>query len=85
MANEIFDSFACDLIQDGQQAYIDEWTLRWERPEEKIADKGQELNVRTGEIGWGYEKFASQLAQSFQNVEFITFDYGTLEPRQDFS
>lgn len=85
MANEIFDSFACDLIQDGRQAYIHDWTVHWERPEDKVAEVSQELGIRRGEIGWGYEQFAGSLARSFQNVDFLTFDYGHLEPRQDFS
>lgn len=85
VANEIFDAFACDLIQDGRQAYVQDWTLRWDSPEEKVAEMSQELGIRIGEIGWGYEQFASRLAHSFQHVDFLTFDYGQLEPRQDFS
>ena len=85
VANEIFDAFACDLVQDGRQAYIQDWGLRWDSPEEEVAAKSCELDVRTGEIPWGYEQFAAQLAESFARAEFITFDYGTLHPRQDLS
>ncbi|MFP4428448.1 MAG: SAM-dependent methyltransferase [Desulfovermiculus sp.] len=85
LANEIFDSFACDLIHNGRQAYVQDWTLHWARPEDKVAEVSQQLGIQRGEIGWGYEQFAGRLAQSFENVDFLTFDYGTLEPRQDFS
>jgi SAM-dependent MidA family methyltransferase len=85
VANEIFDAFACDLIQDGRQAYIQDWTICWDKPEDKVAEMSQELGIRTGEIGWGYEQFAAHLAQSFAQAEFMTFDYGTLRPRQDLS
>ena len=85
VANEIFDAFACDLIQDGRQAYIQDWTICWGKPEEEVAEMSQELGIRTGEIAWGYEQFAGRLARSFENVDFLTFDYGHLEPRQDLS
>lgn len=85
LANEIFDSFACDLLQNGRQAYVHDWKVHWASPEDKVAEVSQELGIQTGEIGWGYEQFAGRLTRSFQNVDFLTFDYGYLQPRQDFS
>lgn len=85
LANEIFDAFGCDLIQDGKQAFVEDYTLFWDKPEEELVQMSQELNIQKGEISRGYENFADKLSQSFQHAEFITFDYGDLEPRQDFS
>jgi SAM-dependent MidA family methyltransferase len=45
----------------------------------------ERYGIEKGEIGLGYEAFAKQMAASFTRCEFVTFDYGDILPRNDFS
>ena len=85
VANEIFDAFACELIYKGQMAYVKDYTIEWGMMDEWVAKKASELGVLKGEIAIGYESFAKQMANAIKKVRFVTFDYGDLEPRNDFS
>ncbi|WP_281950991.1 SAM-dependent methyltransferase [Nitrosophilus kaiyonis] len=85
VANEIFDAFPCELIFKGKMAYVDDFKIVWKEMNkniEKIASKYHQIK---GEVAIGYEEFAKDMANAFEKCYFLTFDYGDLEVREDFS
>lgn len=85
IANEIFDAFPCELHFKGKVASVKSGKIEFldtDSEVEKIAKKY--LNDR-GEVAIGYKDFAKRMLESSKKFEFITFDYGDIEPRPDFS
>lgn len=91
VANEIFDAFPCELVFTNeknklQKAFVQNHSISFQNIENDILKKHcHKYNITKGEIGVGYEKFAIELAQNIKQFEFVTFDYGELYPRNDFS
>jgi len=85
VANEIFDAFACELIHKGQMAYVEDFGVEWGQMDEKVAKIAQKYGQTKGEVAVGYERFAKELSRAFAKAQFVTFDYGDLEVRNDFS
>lgn len=97
-ANEIFDAFSCEIVDRNKMAFIDEngkkedgkkkncdMSLHFDVMNDETQEMATKYNLATGELALGYEEFAQNLAESFEVVEFLTFDYGEWEPRGDFS
>ncbi len=85
VANEIFDAFACELIYKGKMAYVEDFSIRWGKADPAIMQIAKRYGQTKGEVAVGYEEFAKGAATAFERCEFVTFDYGDLEPRNDFS
>ena len=85
VANEIFDAFACELIFKGKMAYVDNFKIVWKEMDEDIKKVASKYHQIKGEVAIGYENFAKEMAKAFDRCYFLTFDYGDLEPREDFS
>ncbi|BAF70173.1 SAM-dependent methyltransferase [Nitratiruptor sp. SB155-2] len=86
VANEIFDAFGCELIYQGKQAFVKEdFTIEWKDADPKIVELSRVFGQNKGEVAVGYEEFAKKMDKAFEKVEFVTFDYGDLEVRNDFS
>ncbi len=85
VANEIFDAFACELIHKGQMAYVEDFKVEWGEMDEDVAAVAARYGQSKGEVAVGYERFAKELAKAFEKAQFVTFDYGDLEVRNDFS
>ncbi len=85
VANEIFDAFACELIYKGKMAYIKDFSIYWGEPDKKIIETAAKYHQTKGEVAVGYEEFAKELYNAFEKCEFVTFDYGDLQVRNDFS
>lgn len=91
IANEIFDAFPCELIFTNEQnnlqkAFIENHTIKFtENKDKELETHTKKYNITKGEIAVGYEKFAIELSQNLKQFEFVTFDYGELYPRNDFS
>lgn len=87
VANEIFDAFSCDLLYQGKIASVDEKraTITFDSEDRWVVKKAAELDTVKGEIARGYEDFAVSMAQAAKRSEFVTFDYGDVTPRNDFS
>ena len=92
IANEIFDSFPCELLYKGNQiAHIDSnfhiafENLNSDKSSEHICKVRDRYNIQKGEISLGYEEFARELKSGVGRFEFVTFDYGDRAPRPDFS
>ena len=85
VANEIFDAFPCDLWYKGSMAYVQDFTIDFKEPESWVAQKALAFGIDKGEVAVGYEEFAKRLFRGFEKARFVTFDYGDLQPRNDFS
>ena len=85
VANEIFDAFPCELIYKGKMAYVDDFSIYWSESDSKIIEIAHRYNQIKGEVAVGYDEFAKDLYNAFEKCEFVTFDYGDLEVRNDFS
>ena len=85
VANEIFDAFGCELLHEGKIATVQNNTITFDKDDEKIVALGKKYNQTKGEIAVGYEEFALEMSSAAKRYEFLTFDYGELEARPDFS
>ena len=85
IANEIFDAFACELYFKGKTARVDGHKIEFDVHNDWVEAKAQKYFKDRGEIALGYEEFAKEMAQSAKTFEFMTFDYGEMQARPDFS
>jgi len=85
IANEIFDAFPCELYYKGKTAEVIEHNVTFTQENEWVASKAQCYHKDRGEIALGYEEFALEMAQSCDKFEFMSFDYGEMQARPDFS
>ena len=85
IANEIFDAFACELFYKGKIGRISEGKILFESELAEMNEHALKYKKDRGEIAVGYESFAKSIAQSILKFEFMSFDYGELEARSDFS
>ncbi len=85
IANEIFDAFSCELFYKGKTARVDGHEIEFDVDNEWVKQKAQKYNKSRGEIALGYEEFALSMANSCEKFEFISFDYGEMQARPDFS
>jgi SAM-dependent MidA family methyltransferase len=85
IANEIFDAFPCDLVYKGNIASVTEGKIVFETPSSEAIDYAQTYHCDRGEMAIGYEAFAQTMAHHFPQCEFMSFDYGELTARSDFS
>ncbi len=85
VANEIFDAFACELIQDEQMLYVEEGLLEFREQDHTTAQLCEKYGIKRGELSIGFESFASSMAKAIKKFEFVTFDYGDKEKRNDYS
>jgi len=85
IANEIFDAFPCELYYKGKTARVDGHNVEFDVENKWIESKAKKYHKDRGEIAIGYEKFALEMANSCDEFEFMTFDYGEMAARPDFS
>jgi len=85
IANEIFDAFACELYYKGKTARVDGHNIEFDVDNEWVEKKAKKYNKDRGEIAIGYEEFALSMAKSCEKFEFMSFDYGEMIARPDFS
>jgi len=85
VANELFDAFVCELVKDSQMLYFDQGEFEFGKIDKQIEKYSQKYNIKKGEVALGYEEFAKKLSSNIQRYEFVTFDYGEKEARNDFS
>ncbi len=90
IANEIFDAFACELVYTKEEqlqiAYVENHKIKFEPCKDtKIINHCKKYKISKGEIAVGYDEFAKTLCQNIKKFHFITFDYGDIVPRNDFS
>ncbi len=85
IANEIFDAFACELYYKGKTATIDDHNIEFDSDDAWVKSKADKYFKDRGEIAVGYEAFATSMASAAKKFEFISFDYGEMQARPDFS
>ncbi len=85
VANEIFDAFPCELIKNGQMAFVKNHKIEWREGDKKILDFASKYRQVKGEVAIGYEEFAKNMAKGVKSLDFVTFDYGERLVRNDFS
>ena len=85
IANEIFDAFPCELYFKGKTARVDGHSVEFDVDNEWVEAKAKKYHKDRGEIALGYEEFAKEMADSCDKFEFMSFDYGEMQARPDFS
>lgn len=85
IANEIFDAFACELFYKGKIGRLEEGKVLFDIDSPECTEHALKYKKDRGEIAVGYESFAQSMAQSVPKFEFMSFDYGELDARSDFS
>jgi len=85
IANEIFDAFPCELYYKGKSARVDGHEVVFDVNDEWVEQKAKKYHKDRGEIAIGYEEFALSMASSCKKFEFMSFDYGEMQARPDFS
>ncbi|ATB69282.1 putative SAM protein [Sulfurospirillum diekertiae] len=85
VANEIFDAFSCELINENQMLFIENGKAFFASMDDETTTKAKEYGITKGELCLGYEPFANTMAHCCERFEFVTFDYGDKEERNDFS
>jgi len=85
VANEIFDAFPCELYFKGKTARVKDHKIEFDQEDLWVSDKAKKYHKEKGEIACGYEAFAQEMAGAAKKFEFISFDYGEMQARPDFS
>lgn len=85
IANEIFDAFPCELYYKGKTARIENHNVEFDVEDSWVEEKANKYHKDRGEIALGYEEFAKEMAESCEKFEFMSFDYGEMAARPDFS
>ena len=85
IANEIFDAFPCELYFKGKTARVDGHTIEFDVDDAWVEEKAKKYHKDRGEIALGYEEFAKEMSMACGKFEFMSFDYGELQARPDFS
>ncbi len=85
IANEIFDAFPCELYFKGESARVENHEVMFDVKDDWVQIKAKKYYKDRGEIAVGYEEFAKEMAHAAKKFEFISFDYGEMQARPDFS
>jgi SAM-dependent MidA family methyltransferase len=85
IANEIFDAFPCELYYKGKTARVYENSIEFDVDDEWVKSKAEKYHKDRGEIAIGYEEFAKEMTSTCKKFEFMSFDYGEMIARPDFS
>lgn len=85
VANEIFDAFPCELIKEGEQAFVENHQIEWREADKTLLAFAATQRQVKGEVAVGYETFAQDMVQGVKACDFISFDYGEKLVRNDFS
>lgn len=85
VANEIFDAFPCELFYKGKTARVTEHKVEFDVDDVWVSEKAAKYHKDRGEIAIGYEEFAAQMSAACEKFEFMSFDYGEMQARPDFS
>ncbi len=85
LANEIFDAFGCELFFKGKSARVENHKIEFDVDNAWVSEKAAKYHKDRGEIAVGYEAFAKEMAGAAEKFEFMSFDYGEMQARPDFS
>lgn len=84
IANEFFDALPCEIIDNGNIAFVENNRLIFKScDDKKVLEICKNFKIHKGEIPLSYDKFCDEI-KSLKFI-FIAFDYGDIAPRNDFS
>lgn len=84
VANELFDALPCELLHNGRFAGYVDGKVEFTGHSKAGAAMAERFGLHKGEVPVGY----APLIEGFSHIErfeFITFDYGDMRARGDFS
>ncbi|NOQ29620.1 MAG: hypothetical protein GQ570_00715 [Helicobacteraceae bacterium] len=85
IANEIFDAFACELYYKGKIATVKDHKIEFDLENDEMDTLAKKQNRDRGELAIDYKEFATSMYKSAKKFEFMSFDYGEMNARSDFS
>jgi len=85
IANEIFDAFPCELYFKGNVGRVENHEVLFDVKDTWVEEKANKYHKNRGEIAVGYEAFAKEMSNAAKQFEFMSFDYGEMQARPDFS
>ena len=85
IANEIFDAFSCELIYQDKMGTLEDGKVVFKHENPWLSEKAKKYQKDKGEIAVGYEEFALEMKSAAKRFEFMTYDYGEMQARSDFS
>lgn len=85
VANEIFDAFSCEIVKNGKTAVVENHNVVFEGEDSYALEVAKKYGFAMGEVSVGFEAFSQSMFNAAKHCEFVTFDYGDLEPRNDIS
>lgn len=85
IANEIFDAFPCELFYKGNIGRVENHKVVFDLKDPEVSVLAEKYHQDRGEIATGYESFAEAMGKTSKRFEFMSFDYGELDARSDFS
>ncbi|MDR0467742.1 MAG: SAM-dependent methyltransferase [Campylobacteraceae bacterium] len=85
VCNELFDAFVCEVVKDEKMLYVKNGELVFDKLDDFTKQICEKYNITKGEVAKGYEEFCSDLSNAVNKCEFLTFDYGDINPRGDIS
>jgi len=85
VANEIFDAFTCELLYKEKVGSLQDGKIVFEQENAWVNEKAKKYHKDKGEIAVGYEEFALEMSKAAKTFEFMTYDYGEMQARPDFS
>lgn len=85
ISNELFDSFNCEVIDQGKMLYIKDGAQIWHEAEADVLARAAKFKVTRGEIMLGIDEFAAKVAASADRLKFISFDYGQMGARNEIT
>lgn len=85
IANELFDSFACELYDNGKMLYIEDNKPFFLQCDTEIKEIAHRFSVTKGEITPSFFEFAKEMKVCADKFYFISFDYGEIGAKNDFT
>ena len=75
-ANELFDSFACELIDNDTMAFVEDFKLVFKPINKEIQKECKFIGLQKGEFCIHLRPFFHELNMAFKKFIFASFDYG---------
>jgi len=80
--NELFDSFACELIDGDKMAFVENFKMFFKPIDKKLFEECNRLGLTKGEYSPQLKPFFNELNLACEKFVFAAFDYGLLNPQQ---
>ena len=80
--NELFDSFACELIDNDKMAFVEDYKLIFKPINPTIKKECELLNLQKGEFSPYLSIFFKDLDEACEHFVFAGFDYGEFLPHR---